>query len=254
MIEINLLPKRYRKSEAGFKLGKLEMIGLAAAAVFVLAMVGLTWRQGEQLSALENDISEAQRRTAQLSEDIRVVDGLLDMKVKIAERMQAVERLDRHRGVWVRILEDATTRVPDFVWLSGFREVLPKKTNNAMQSPTATPGSAGSTNAQKNPGGNPADTASVRPMEFEGFSFTLNALASFMIKLMRSNYFDSLDLVYAKETLLDEKRAFNFKLSGTVSYLSDEELRNLLAAQEDAESKYLVDNPADTAVAVEATN
>ena len=156
-----------------------------------------------------------------MQRDIQLVDGLMDMKRKIAERMQAVEKLDRHRSSWVRILEDISGRVPDFVWLGSFKEIDPAKSKQRVEKPTVD--SVGVSES-----GLP-----IRPIEIEGYSFTLNALAAFMIKLMRSDFFDDIDLVYAREFELGQKRAFEFKVQGRLHYLSDEELRSMLAAEKD---------------------
>ena len=83
---------------------------------------------------------------------------------------------------------------------------------------------------------NPGDTTtqvqsilSVRPVEIEGFTFTLNALATFMIKMMRSNYFDEVEMANVEEISFGEEKAYNFKLDCNVHYLSDEELEKILA-------------------------
>lgn len=221
IVQINLLPKRYLKTERAFTFGKMEMAMIAAAAAIVLGMVGMTWSQNNKLAQLDSDIAEAERRTALLQKDIELVDGLMDMKQKIAERMQAVEKLDRHRSSWVRIMEDITGRIPDFVWLSSFAEVDPTKSQDRVNKPAADSSAA------------TVDGLPVKPVEINGFSFTLNALAAFMIKLMRSNFFDEVDLVYAREFELEKKKAFNFKIQGRLHYLSDEELRSLLAAEKE---------------------
>lgn len=219
IVEVNLLPKRYLKSDGRFKIGKAEIITFAAAAVVVLAMIGVSWNQTATLSSLDNDIEEARKRTEALQKDIQIVDGLMDMKQKIAERMQAVEQLDRHRSSWVRILEDVSGRVPDFVWLGSFAEVDPTQSKQRVQKTEADSATA------------TASGLPIRPVEIEGFSFTLNALAAFMIKLMRSDFFDEVDLVYARELEFTNKRAYNFKIQGRLHYLSDEELRSMLAAE-----------------------
>ncbi len=221
MVQINLLPKRYRKQDGRFKIGKVEMIAFSVAAVTVLAMVGLSFQQDKDISNLNADIAEAQRRTVQLQQDIQLVDGLMDMKQKIAERMQAVEKLDRHRSSWVRILEDMNRRIPDFVWLSSFAEVDPIKSTSRVDKP------------EIDEANTTIDGLPIRPIEIEGYSFTLNALAAFMIKMMRSNFFDEVDLVYAKELTIESKRAFTFKVQGRLHYLSDDELRTLLAAEKE---------------------
>ena len=218
LVEINLLPKSYRKSDGNFKFGKAELIGLAVVSAVILTMFAVTWTMNAKMETLQRDIDDARRRTAQLQQDIRLVDGLTDMKRKIAERMQAVEKLDRHRSSWVHIMQDLTRRVPDFVWLASFKEVGPSV--------------------------NAADTTSqaltheglpIKKVEIEGYSFTLNAVAAFMIKMMRSHFFEEIDLVYANETTFDDKRAFNFKLTTDLHYLSDEGLKSLLAEEREAE-------------------
>ncbi|MFQ5608241.1 MAG: PilN domain-containing protein, partial [Candidatus Zixiibacteriota bacterium] len=187
MVEINLLPKRLRRSERRINVGKPELITISVAIVLALTMVFLSWNQTRVIEALDRDITEAQRRATLLQRDIQLVDALMDMKRKIAERMQAVEKLDRHRSAWVRILEDVTTRVPDFVWLSSISEIDPAKSRDRVEKPTE---SSDTTTI---------DGLPIQEIEIEGYSFTLNAVVAFMIKLMRSNFFDEVDLVYARE-------------------------------------------------------
>lgn len=219
MVQINLLPKRLRKSSRRFEVGKPELFTIVAAVVLILAMVGLTWTQNGRLASLNDDIQEAQRRATLLNKDIQLVDALMDMKLKIAERMQAVERLDRHRSAWVRILEDITRRVPDFVWLTSFAEVDTTRSRERVKKPVEATDTI------------TIDGLPIQEVEIEGFSFTLNAVAAFMIKLMRSNFFDQVDLVYAREMQFEERQAFNFKLQGRIHYLSDDELKALLATE-----------------------
>lgn len=221
IVQINLLPKSYLKSDSGFKFGKAEIITFAVAALLLLAMTGLSWNQDRGIAKLDSEIAEAKLRSQMLQQDIALVDALMDMKKKIAERMQAVEKLDRHRSAWVRILEDVTRRVPDFVWLSSLQEVDPARSNARVDKPEAD-------SSQTTLDGLP-----IRPIEIEGYAFTLNSLAAFMIKLMRSNFFDDVDLVYAKELVVEEKRAFNFKIQGRLHYLSDDELRKMIAADKE---------------------
>ena len=221
MVQINLLPKRLRKSSRRFEVGKPELFTIVAAVVLILAMVGLTWTQNGRLASLNDDIQEAQRRATLLNKDIQLVDALMDMKIKIAERMQAVERLDRHRSAWVRILEDITRRVPDFVWLTSFAEVDTTRSRERVKKPVEATDTI------------TIDGLPIQEVEIEGFSFTLNAVAAFMIKLMRSNFFDQVDLVYAREMEFEERQAFNFKLQGRIHYLSDDELKALLATEQE---------------------
>ncbi len=224
MIEINLLPKNYLKGSK-ISLGKTGVYAIAASVGVVVMLVGITFYQMYQLGNLEQNIKKAQQRASVLQQDIRLVDALIEVKGKITQRMQAVENLDRHRTVWVRILEDLAMNIPEFVWIGNFKEKVdvpagPDQKGNVASTPQPV----------VNEGGNPM----VRKVELEGYAFTLNALAAFMIKMMRSDYFDEVELLSSNETKFGEKeKAYNFILSCNLHYLSDDELQNLIADTEE---------------------
>jgi Tfp pilus assembly protein PilN len=222
MISINLLPKQYLKRSGGFSLGKSGLYVILGAVGILVLLGTITGYQLYRMNELKGQMEIARARTIQLEKDIRLVDALMDIKAKITDRLEAVERLDRHRSSWVRILEDISKNVPDFVWLSRFQEVV-----------------------QTAPAPKPGDTTAVarvttgpqvKPVEIEGLTFTLNALAAFMIKMMRSDYFDNVDLVNTEEIVIGKQKVYNFKLSCNVHYLSDEELERAVT-DESAEPK-----------------
>jgi len=231
MIEINLLPKDYRKKSMDFSLGKTGLYMLGGAGVVFVICLGLTFYQWHRLSSLDEKIEKARQKEAILQKDIRLVDALNDVKQKITHRMAAVERLDSHRSSWVRILEDVAHNVPEFVWLARFEEKSPESQDDKNKKKTTK-------KAVEEPVQAPAAPAhpSIQPGEVEGYAFTLNALASFMIKMMRSDYFDEVELVTTNEVSIDDKKAYNFVLSFNVHYLSDESLRGLIAAQEEKDA------------------
>ncbi|MCK4573259.1 MAG: PilN domain-containing protein [candidate division Zixibacteria bacterium] len=235
MIEINLLPKGFHKKSLDFSLGKSGMY-VAAGVVGVLVMlIAVTFYQKHQISSLDDNIARARQRAAMLQKDIAFVDALTDVKDKITHRMKAVEKLDGHRSIWVRLLGDLARNVPDFVWLSKFSEKPPeaaaKKSDKKDKNDKA---------AKKETMVARADPSqpTIKQAQVEGFAFTLNALASFMIKMMRSDYFDEVELVSTNEVELQEQKAYNFVLTFNVHYLSDEDLRNKIAmAQAAADAK-----------------
>jgi len=218
-ISINLLPKKFMKRSGGFSLGKSGLYAILGACGVVLLLGTITVYQLYKMDQLEGQMEIAKARTMQLQKDIMLVDALSDIKVKITNRLEAVERLDRHRGTWVKIMEDMSRNVPEFVWLSRFAEI---------EEVAVTPPAGDSAAAPAVP----ASVRMVKPAEVEGFTFTLNALASFMIKMMRSDYFDEVDLVNTEEIEIGEQKAYNFKLSCQVHYLSDEELEQALVEEE----------------------
>jgi len=122
MIEINLLPKQYRKSGVSFSFGKSSLYAIAGVVGVILMLAGISVYQWDQTKKLDENIAKARQRAAMLQKDIQLVDALIDVKTKIRKRMSAVERLDSHRSTWVRILEDLSRNVPEFVWLARFTE------------------------------------------------------------------------------------------------------------------------------------
>ena len=227
-IEINLLPKNYKKKSMDFSLGKTGIYAMAAAAVVVIMLISLTVFQSYKMAELDENIGKAKQRASMLQKDIQLVDALTEVKDKVKARMSAVERLDSHRSSWVRILEDMARNVPEFVWMGKFEE-------RAFEAPAPQKNSKqGQKNAQEQQVQNNTQTAPpVRTAQIEGYAFTLNALASFMIKMMRSDYFDEVELLNTKEVELEEKKAYNFTVSCNVHYLSEEELRAKVAAVTD---------------------
>jgi Tfp pilus assembly protein PilN len=221
MIEINLLPKDYLKKSISFAFGKTGLYAVAAVVGITLMLIGVTFYQMHQLNKLEDNIAKARQRAAMLEKDIQLVDALTDVKGKITSRMVAVERLDSHRSTWVRILQDVARNVPEFVWLGRFTE-------EALKDSVAQPGQEGNEQeTEQQP--TVAATPTVHSAEVEGYAFTLNALASFMIKMMRSDYFDEVELVLSDEVKFQDHKAYNFVLTCNLHYLSEEHLRDLIA-------------------------
>lgn len=226
MIEINLLPKDYLKGQRSFALGKTGMYVVAGAIGAIVMLAGITFYQMRQLSSLEDNIERANRRASALKKDIALVDALTDIKGKISSRMAAVERLDRHRSAWVRILEEMAGTVPEFVWLAHFSEAS-KASKSSQKSKSKDKGKDADAGESAD---NAANAPEIKRIEVEGYAFTLNSLAAFMINVMRSDYFENVELVKSEEaTLGAEATAYNFILSADLHYLSDEELRQLIA-------------------------
>lgn len=222
MIDINLLPKSFQKSKFDFSLGKTGVYAIAAAAVIVIMLISITFYQKYQISQLDENIQRAKQRAAMLQKDIQLVDALSEVKQKVQRRMQAVEQLDSHRSAWVRILENFAKNIPEFVWMGKFEEQpiiveAPKNKGNAKDTNEAP-------KKQKDP-----STPTVRQADVEGYAFTLNALASFMINMMRSDYFENVELKSSQEIELEDKKTYQFVISCDVHYLSDEDLRNKIA-------------------------
>lgn len=215
MIEVNLLPKGYRKKAFNLSLGKTGVYLASGAAGIIVMMFGITFFQMNQISELEQDIDRARQRASMLQKDIQMVDALVDIKGKISARMRTIDKLDSHRSSWVRILEDLGRNVPEYIWLSRFEETaLDAKPADKSSGQESEPINA---------------IPTVRPVEIEGYAFSLNSLASFMINMMRSDYFDEVELASIDEVTFGDQAAYDFVISGNLHYLSDEDLQRLIA-------------------------
>ena len=228
MIEINLLPKEYRKKPFSFSLGKSGYYALAGGTAAIIALLVITFLQMQQIKQLDVNMDRARRRAEMLNRDIQLVDALTDVKAKITARVEAVEKLDRNRSVWVRVLEEVAADVPDFVWVTRFTDKGPaglasnsQKARKGEKAP-ATPQDTTTVAAKQ-------VDLNVHRVELEGYAFTLNAIAAFMINIMRSDYFDNVEMMYTTQTKFDQYSAYNFALTGDLHLLSDEEARRLIA-------------------------
>lgn len=218
MIEINLLPKDLRKGKGVFTLKKNTAYLLGGVGIILVLLIFISILQGIRLQSLNRKIAEGQRRKEELKESIRLVDALGELKTKILQRLSAIESLDRDRSTWVDIMEDLSSRVPDYLWLSAFKEI-----------PPVTPATVPSV---QNPEAEMADTLKKaqtqiqpppvlgRKVTIEGYTSSLNSLATFMINLMRSSYFKNIELNYVKLTELEKQKAFSFKLTSDLFYTS----------------------------------
>jgi Tfp pilus assembly protein PilN len=232
-IQINLLPKEYRRRTGAPSLGRSGYYAMGAVGGLVLLIGVITVFQRVHLNQLGQKMDVARFRTEQLQKDIAVVDALIDVKAKIMQRMEAVEKLDRHRTVWVRILEDVGRRVPEYTWLSAIRETNPGSTSKAKTNKTtkaanptvAAKGAApaADTTAKAETGEMPFEAVSI-----EGFAFTLNSLANFMINLMNSQFFSNVEMASVEEVQFEKQKAYSYRLTATLHFLSDEELKKML--------------------------
>ncbi|UCC81208.1 MAG: PilN domain-containing protein [Candidatus Zixiibacteriota bacterium] len=192
MIEINLLPKELQykrfalsvdKNVVFIIIGGLVIAGLLAAYSFVL--------QASKFKSLQEDIIQAENETARYSAEIQKIEDITLKKAQILARMSAIQVLDQNRDYWVIFLEDLVRRVPEYVWLT-----------SVVQNPSAGP-TAGA------PGAQPAAAKS----SIEGYSFSLNAFATFLIRLKKSDLFHDIELTSINLEETDQAKAYSFKIT-----------------------------------------
>ncbi len=218
-IEINLLPRELRRKRRGFSFDKSLTLIATLAVLLVVSFVGINVFQSIKLKALDTKIAEAQRKADELRKNIELVDALTELKGKVLQRMSAIEALDRNRTVWVRIMEDLCKRVPDYLWLSLLEE---EESQNQPAPATGTDTTASISQISQ------LQSPVTKRVTLEGYSYSLNSLASFLIQLMGSEYFKNMELQFVKRAQLNtisetsvEDKAFSFQLVGDLCYLPE---------------------------------
>lgn len=205
MITINLLPPEMRRSTGRLHLSKSSLIGVLGVLAFVGLLAGLTAVQSARLSSVESDVLRAQAKVDQLQEDIQLVDRLEDVKTKILRRMSAIETLDRHRGYWVTNVEDILAVIPNYLWLSGFRqEDAPRRVRGAVEDSVPGPPS----------------------YLLNGYCFTISSLANLIMNLQDSPRFSNVALRRTYMTLLDERHVYEFEVVCQLETLEAERLHD----------------------------
>jgi Tfp pilus assembly protein PilN len=198
MIEINLLPKDLKRGRFSFKLDKNLVLVLSGcfALIGVMAIYSYIF-QVHSLSTLEKQLAISKAETAKYTSEIVKIDEISKKKEQILARMTTIQMLDKNREYWVSLMGDLAGRVPEYVWLTGIR-----------QAPETAPVST------TNVSGQPVTTApAISKSTLEGYSFSLNALATFLVRLKKSEYFANIEIASIKLQDLEKTEAYNFKLS-----------------------------------------
>ena len=179
MIKINLLPKEYQKRKFSIALEKnaLYVIGGGVAALILLAAYSIFF-QVIPISSLDKKIQDARADAAKYDSEIKLVNQLNDQKDLILTRMGTIEQLDQNREAWVNLVSDLGSRMTDYLWLIKFGNALGDNKGSAQ------------------------GTATSRTI-IEGRSFSINSLATFLVRLKRSPFLDKIDLV---SVLLEEEK------------------------------------------------
>ena len=211
MIEINLLPKELQKRTGRLALPRTATYMLAGMAGLAAVLAGLTVLQKMRIANIQKKITEAKVREAKMQKDIQLVDALTELKGKILERMAAIEGLDQNRSAYVRFLEDLSGRVPEYLWLANFREGA----SGAAQPAQSRGGSIAGGPAQ------PAASGGAKTV-IEGFAYSLNSLATFMIQVKKSPFIKNVELSFAKEQKLENSRLYNFQLTCDLTMVPEE--------------------------------
>lgn len=238
-IEINLLPTELKRKRRGFAFDKSLALIAGVFGLLIVLIVLVSVFQGIRLKSMDGKIAEAQRKVDEYKRNIELVDALIDVKDKLLQRMSAIEGLDKNRTVWVRIMQDLSRRVPEYLWLSLLME---ERAPAAAVQDTTADSTGVSTSAEPPP---------TNKITIEGYSYSLNGLASFLIQLMGSEYFKNMELEYVKRAEIKQHKTFSFQLVGDLYYAPHFESPQTDTAATDLASRQVDAGGSETKLAAE---
>jgi Tfp pilus assembly protein PilN len=131
MIKVNLLAVARRKESAGKRAPTVSMEGMGTLqnvlfVVLILGTIGfLVWKDlnlKSQAADLDAKLEEDNIAMKRVEEDRRVADELEKKKQKVEHQIDLITKLKNEQQVPVRLLDEISRNLPDFLWLTSMSE------------------------------------------------------------------------------------------------------------------------------------
>jgi Tfp pilus assembly protein PilN len=178
MIRINLLPPEERPVQRSYSLPRAPVFIAVGLFLLVAAPIGTTaYRQDSSLQALTESIGEARAESARLKPQIDRVHRLNRESQELSHRIRVVKDLDKASTFYVEMLDELSKLLPKHMWLVRFDE-------------------------------QPGNRASVI-----GVTFSNLIVADMMVRLDRSDHFQSVELVKIERDSLLGRSVLVFQLT-----------------------------------------
>jgi Tfp pilus assembly protein PilN len=186
MIRINLLPEEFHVRRKKIRIAPgLGYIAAVVVGLFLIMALLTVW-QRSRIGHLDRQIEQVQMEAERQRADLALVERLTELKNKILQRMQAVEKLNRNRTRWIDILTDLSTSIPGDLWLVSFKEEA---------------------------------TANGEGARIQGMTFSLKPIALLMDNLEDRKWFLDPQFTYARRIPVPDGMAYDFEiLSDLYSY------------------------------------
>jgi type IV pilus assembly protein PilN len=130
MIKVNLLAQARREASpkrgpsVSFEgVGSLKnglIIGMMAITVLILGWDYM--RTSNEAARLKTDIAEAKIKLETVKEDLRVVAELEKKRDRVNSQIDLIAQLKKAQQVPVRLLDEISKNLPDFLWLVSVQE------------------------------------------------------------------------------------------------------------------------------------
>lgn len=121
-IEINLLPAEYRFHKRQFRIQRETIYPLLAIIVIGIVLVFWTLFQQNSISYNEGQIKFLSQQIEQNRPIQNEINKLRSDKLAIQEKIRALERISVSREKWVKLMEELSSRLPQYTWLISIKE------------------------------------------------------------------------------------------------------------------------------------
>lgn len=139
LIEMNLLPggkrgvsrpKSTRKRALPKFAGLRELMGADPLAVLVvvlvIAAVGslgfLYFRQNLRMGELEDELAIQRQDSIRYAEAIAAADSIEARRDTLQQKAAIIREIDSDRFVWAHIMDEVSTALPEYTWLTGLQQ------------------------------------------------------------------------------------------------------------------------------------
>lgn len=233
-IQVNLLPGGKKKGKAGkgaaLNLGAafagfsdkvrdplmLGSVGAVAASVLVVGALFTTQQASasEVQTRLEQAVSDSTRLTTVL-EARRVVKAERD---SVSRQVQIIRTIDDNRYVWAHLLDEISTALPQYTWLTSVEQTSKPELPAGAQPPEpVVAGRSAAAKAAAEKEAAPAQDSIVihQPIAFRvvGQTVDMQALTTFMKDLESSPFVKNVMLVKSEIVVVDGKDITEFQLN-----------------------------------------
>lgn len=186
MIKLNLIPKELRKKKKVPFFDKYFLYVFAFLVVIGIALWLQVTAQQAEISRLDTEIARVEAEIQKYRQQIRKVEEARALRDKILTRMAAIQDLDVQRPLAVKMIEDFSSLIPEFVWIESFLEI-------------------------------------ERVLTLTGKSYNLKGIANLIVGLIGSEYFDQIRLTYIRsQGSTGGVPTYQFELSSDVVFESAE--------------------------------
>ncbi|MBN1756386.1 PilN domain-containing protein [bacterium] len=176
MIRINLLPPELKKKKKSAIIDRFFfyiILGIIAECI-LLFLVSLG--QKTEIDNLEIRLAQTKDEITKYRAQIALVNELGKLKDSIQGRMNALQTLESQRPIWIKVLQDFSKISPDFLWYRKFAEIGDR-------------------------------------LEFEGISFSIKNIATLLVRLMKSEFYTNVSLVYIQKGELSGFTTYSFRMT-----------------------------------------